>query len=71
MYFSADLNRDDASDYFPSQIELRDVSALCDSIKTSWASLKTLMITDISLGDANANKLLMAAKNLSNFENLT
>ena len=43
---------------FPVSASLGDSSSLCESLQTSWPHLTTLTITDVSVGDAEARKIL-------------
>ena len=59
---------------FPCSVSLEDSSSLCESLQSSWPQLLNLTITDVSVGDTEANKILQAcitrANNQLNLENL-
>ena len=46
-------------DIFPCSVSLGGSSSLCESLQTSWPHLTSLTITDVSVGDEEATKILL------------
>ena len=44
---------------FPCSVSLGDSSSLCESLQTSWPHLTSLTISDVSVGDEEATKILL------------
>ena len=51
--------RDPITDVFPCSVSLGDSSSLCESLQTSWPHLTSLTITDVSVCDVEATKILL------------
>ena len=62
------------AEHLPCSVSLEDSSSLCESLQSSWPQLQNLTITDVSVGDTEAKKILRScitrANNQLSLENL-